>query len=164
MMRGSKRIGRGFARAAVVIGLLGLPPAARPALAWTYPLLPHVNSLAFFPETPNNSTVTGFLLSAVYPDSCWQIYNAMLVDSAHVLVGIRPASACGHTGSHWTAGWQIGVLAAGMHTLTVRATVYYSPLVQHDEEITVPFRSEEHTSELQSLAYLVCRLLLEKKN
>src|SRR5205823_13434334 len=27
-----------------------------------------------------------------------------------------------------------------------------------------PRRSEEHTSELQSLAYLVCRLLLEKKN
>src|SRR5205823_7035797 len=27
----------------------------------------------------------------------------------------------------------------------------------------VPSRSEEHTSELQSLAYLVCRLLLEKK-
>src|SRR5205823_8073581 len=26
-----------------------------------------------------------------------------------------------------------------------------------------PPRSEEHTSELQSLAYLVCRLLLEKK-
>src|SRR5687767_15525932 len=28
---------------------------------------------------------------------------------------------------------------------------------------TVTVRSEEHTSELQSLAYLVCRLLLEKK-
>src|SRR2546425_1514608 len=27
----------------------------------------------------------------------------------------------------------------------------------------VSVRSEEHTSELQSLAYLVCRLLLEKK-
>src|SRR5687767_15416059 len=27
----------------------------------------------------------------------------------------------------------------------------------------VALRSEEHTSELQSLAYLVCRLLLEKK-
>src|SRR5687767_15575365 len=27
-----------------------------------------------------------------------------------------------------------------------------------------PRRSEEHTSELQSLAYLVCRLLPEKKN
>src|SRR2546425_10409694 len=29
--------------------------------------------------------------------------------------------------------------------------------------ITWGVRSEEHTSELQSLAYLVCRLLLEKK-
>src|SRR3712207_8455457 len=28
----------------------------------------------------------------------------------------------------------------------------------------VPPRSEEHTSELQSRQYLVCRLLLEKKN
>src|SRR5437899_7695905 len=27
----------------------------------------------------------------------------------------------------------------------------------------IPFRSEEHTSELQSLRHLVCRLLLEKK-
>src|SRR2546425_5611165 len=33
---------------------------------------------------------------------------------------------------------------------------------QHRERMTK--RSEEHTSELQSLAYLVCRLLLEKKN
>src|SRR5687767_15670608 len=32
-----------------------------------------------------------------------------------------------------------------------------------DDRRTLPARSEEHTSELQSLAYLVCRLLLEKK-
>src|SRR3989441_3484190 len=34
------------------------------------------------------------------------------------------------------------------------------------QEVGIPastLRSEEHTSELQSLAYLVCRLLLEKK-
>src|ERR1041384_8844065 len=31
------------------------------------------------------------------------------------------------------------------------------------EHESIPTRSEEHTSELQSLAYLVCRLLLEKK-
>src|SRR2546423_5639424 len=30
--------------------------------------------------------------------------------------------------------------------------------------VNVTMRSEENTSELQSLAYLVCRLLLEKKN
>src|SRR5262245_64194546 len=29
---------------------------------------------------------------------------------------------------------------------------------------SIPCRSEEHTSELQSLRHLVCRLLLEKKN
>src|SRR5262245_36947550 len=29
--------------------------------------------------------------------------------------------------------------------------------------VSAPFRSEEHTSELQSLRHLVCRLLLEKK-
>src|SRR2546425_9664195 len=33
----------------------------------------------------------------------------------------------------------------------------------HVEEGELRIRSEEHTSELQSLAYLVCRLLLEKK-
>src|SRR5205823_10273667 len=41
--------------------------------------------------------------------------------------------------------------------------LYYKPV----GEVTTrsdPQRSEEHTSELQSLAYLVCRLLLEKKN
>src|SRR2546425_9579130 len=32
-----------------------------------------------------------------------------------------------------------------------------------DETVGIVERSEEHTSELQSLAYLVCRLLLEKK-
>src|SRR2546425_9401731 len=32
-----------------------------------------------------------------------------------------------------------------------------------DRHVVLSRRSEEHTSELQSLAYLVCRLLLEKK-
>src|SRR3712207_7711515 len=35
--------------------------------------------------------------------------------------------------------------------------------VAYDEEETRNARSEEHTSELQSRQYLVCRLLLEKK-
>src|SRR3989441_5538484 len=43
----------------------------------------------------------------------------------------------------------------------VRLAKYYrrSPDQLTNDEV----RSEEHTSELQSLAYLVCRLLLEKK-
>src|SRR3712207_7165535 len=47
---------------------------------------------------------------------------------------------------------------------------YYSVIYQAIEEIEQALkgmlkpRSEEHTSELQSRQYLVCRLLLEKKN
>src|SRR3989441_1507065 len=52
--------------------------------------------------------------------------------------------------------------------------IYVGGLPQHPEpplnyqivyslEGALDYRSEEHTSELQSLAYLVCRLLLEKK-
>src|SRR3712207_7524957 len=37
------------------------------------------------------------------------------------------------------------------------------PLPQRLEGVVVHDRSEEHTSELQSRQYLVCRLLLEKK-
>src|SRR2546425_4480164 len=35
--------------------------------------------------------------------------------------------------------------------------------VGESPQLVMALRSEEHTSELQSLAYLVCRLLLEKK-
>src|SRR3712207_8115374 len=37
-------------------------------------------------------------------------------------------------------------------------------LVTGDQHLVAEDRSEEHTSELQSRQYLVCRLLLEKKN
>src|SRR5262245_1164303 len=37
------------------------------------------------------------------------------------------------------------------------------PLRQVTRSVPIIFRSEEHTSELQSLRHLVCRLLLEKK-
>src|SRR5687767_15655881 len=43
-------------------------------------------------------------------------------------------------------------------SFVMRAAICWTPIIYANE------RSEEHTSELQSLAYLVCRLLLEKKN
>src|SRR3712207_7162778 len=39
----------------------------------------------------------------------------------------------------------------------------FSEAVQTHPELIEQYRSEEHTSELQSRQYLVCRLLLEKK-
>src|SRR2546423_9688137 len=40
---------------------------------------------------------------------------------------------------------------------------HFRGLIAQQEARPLIDRSEEHTSELQSLAYLVCRLLLEKK-
>src|SRR5205823_13889009 len=45
-----------------------------------------------------------------------------------------------------------------------RVTLTCQTCGRHASYIERGPRSEEHTSELQSLAYLVCRLLLEKKN
>src|SRR5438445_1172346 len=42
-------------------------------------------------------------------------------------------------------------------------TIYYCPKCQTGGRVLKDRRSEEHTSELQSRQYLVCRLLLEKK-
>src|SRR5687767_15760566 len=49
-------------------------------------------------------------------------------------------------------------LGAPQHRVVLVGTVKPLPWLSIS-----PTRSEEHTSELQSLAYLVCRLLLEKK-
>src|SRR2546425_8938465 len=58
---------------------------------------------------------------------------------------------------------------------TANAALGQAPIVHMDSTLKLKrvaevrflralyYRSEEHTSELQSLAYLVCRLLLEKK-
>src|SRR2546425_4787837 len=59
-----------------------------------------------------------------------------------------------------TLGVTVGVAAA----FFASPTPVWLPLVAlAGGSFVLFFRSEEHTSELQSLAYLVCRLLLEKK-
>src|SRR2546425_5958675 len=58
--------------------------------------------------------------------------------------------------SHWDFGdGQTSAVQNPSHDYGVAGT--------YPVALTVTDRSEEHTSELQSLAYLVCRLLLEKK-
>src|SRR3712207_7451532 len=52
------------------------------------------------------------------------------------------------------------------HDNRVGYTAAVQMLADEDFAVLLPYleRSEEHTSELQSRQYLVCRLLLEKKN
>src|SRR5205814_2743378 len=48
-------------------------------------------------------------------------------------------------------------------TIDGDGTITFANTDAHADIIKVGVRSEEHTSELQSLRHLVCRLLLEKK-
>src|SRR3712207_8979619 len=72
---------------------------------------------------------------------------------------------------HWRDVWY-AFLTTGMRKSEL-AALRFSDLDFENREVTVrggvaknhkERRSEEHTSELQSRQYLVCRLLLEKKN
>src|SRR2546425_2797969 len=71
--------------------------------------------------------------------------------------GERPAHAAQQGGPvpARERGWKLGNLREVCRRPRQR--------LRHGEQRVVSDRSEEHTSELQSLAYLVCRLLLEKK-
>src|ERR1035438_10644164 len=88
----------------------------------------------------------------------------------HGLAGALPARALPATGDETLdrklarrEAW-VGFVAATFPD----ADVFVSPFsaefyITHHRALTHSFRSEEHTSELQSLRHLVCRLLLEKK-
>src|SRR3712207_7494360 len=66
----------------------------------------------------------------------------------HVHASTPPPNPAGSTGCDAACSIAYCLLAAGRHVGTAARRQ----------------RSEEHTSELQSRQYLVCRLLLEKKN
>src|SRR3712207_8840491 len=64
------------------------------------------------------------------------------------------------------AGW-IGTLGLSPYGLIFLLTILFLILgcfLDGISMVVLTTRSEEHTSELQSRQYLVCRLLLEKKN
>ena len=56
-----------------------------------------------------------------------------------------------------------GALPVG-HPRRLDHSAVVAEIIDHPDKALIENRSEEHTSELQSQAYLVCRLLLEKKN
>src|SRR3712207_6775661 len=92
----------------------------------------------------------------VYPDELTLLYPYRV---ALVVEGHRVDSV------DLVRGVEIGVEAVHDHNQLVGLRT--ALLRVHDERPVEPlldvFRSEEHTSELQSRQYLVCRLLLEKK-
>src|SRR5205823_12063262 len=77
--------------------------------------------------------------------------------SAHPTETVREGQRRGTVGRR-------GHSATGASEVAGDRVVVVRPTRKHlvDDPHDPSYRSEEHTSELQSLAYLVCRLLLEK--
>src|SRR2546425_7781066 len=73
--------------------------------------------------------------------------------------GVKIALAGAGTSTYQYAqqdgSYSFSCVVNGSYSLTLSSPINYA--------FSPVDRSEEHTSELQSLAYLVCRLLLEKK-
>src|SRR3989441_4029093 len=106
-------------------------------------------------------------------DSAPLQWNAVTQDEAHTWRGSMEASALREflTDTNWgeldlllldlpPGTDRLLTIAALVERLAGTVVVTIPSDVSH---LVVRKRSEEHTSELQSLAYLVCRLLLEKK-
>src|SRR3712207_7929783 len=69
-------------------------------------------------------------------------------------------------GARWLSRGLVGLLsllAIGFGTPISMSTAFGRAPSDTPAGVVDPARSEEHTSELQSRQYLVCRLLLEKK-
>src|SRR3712207_6920775 len=84
-----------------------------------------------------------------------EIYTLSLHDALPILATRKVAPAL-------AAGCTVVLKPAELTPLTT--LLFTSLLVEAGLPPGVVNRSEEHTSELQSRQYLVCRLLLEKKN
>src|SRR2546425_8100968 len=76
------------------------------------------------------------------------------------LTGVEPASTIIELA---VDGKKVRTLIREIQRHPVRPDIIHVDFYEIHAAEKVKLRSEEHTSELQSLAYLVCRLLLEKK-
>src|SRR2546425_5681682 len=87
----------------------------------------------------------------------WVLREELKMTGTKYGCGIAACGACTvHLGGVATRSCVVPVSLVGSRpVLTIEAMA--------EDPVGRAVRSEEHTSELQSLAYLVCRLLLEKK-
>src|SRR3712207_8435350 len=83
-----------------------------------------------------------------------EIYTLSLHDALPIYAAARTSR---------TSATRLGLVAVSTSADTSRAMVAGLSGVNCGLGLPVARRSEEHTSELQSRQYLVCRLLLEKK-
>src|SRR3712207_8537511 len=90
-------------------------------------------------------------------------YTTLFRSTHGALVGVRVTHAEPGSGVAFRAGEGVGTVTKPGLPLAVGEPAINPVPRQFIREHVAAVRSEEHTSELQSRQYLVCRLLLEKK-
>src|SRR3712207_7963385 len=83
-----------------------------------------------------------------------EIYTLSLHDALPILLNVAPPAAIPSIA---------GSLMGSIFNPNIVEQEYSGNIAALEIEVASIIRSEEHTSELQSRQYLVCRLLLEKK-
>ncbi len=129
----------GFAAALAVL-VTGAAPRA--ADAYTWPLLPHCQSLAFFPDPMTPDHDIWVLLSYSNSTEYWKLVQARVVDSVSVEVTVHDSTASGDS-TTWR-GWStdplvLGRLRPGVHSLHVRAIVERTSGATTIEDADEPF-------------------------
>src|ERR1041384_3518847 len=106
------------------------------------------------------------LTDDIVPNDMWRLHpsygNSSFISTGFLFI-VLFVSRTGF--AQLTRGTISGTVADSTNSVITNALVTARSLSTSQERQvrTNQERSEEHTSELQSLAYLVCRLLLEKK-
>src|SRR5437763_1776449 len=87
---------------------------------------------------------------------------ALVSTAILLLIGYPIAYGMARLPQRWQAIAMMLVIVPFWTSFLIRIYAWIN-ILQHDGLLNTVLRSEEHTSELQSPMYLVCRLLLEKK-
>src|SRR5690625_6052650 len=110
------------------------------------------------------STIKHYEALQSFAKSTFSIQNYLYRWSAQDLVTIDKVPYIGQlTKTNERIFVATGFRKWGMTTGTIAAKIITDTITNKNNRYLQLFRSEEHTSELQSRGHLVCRLLLEKK-
>src|SRR2546425_4450485 len=121
----------------------------------------NIVQVPFMKET-DPGTKSG-VVQKLLPRALWWFRYAALVTVLSGLIIVWSHFTHGHGHGIFSTSWGISIAIGGGLGIIMFLNVWLLIWPNQKVVIRITTRSEEHTSELQSLAYLVCRLLLEKK-
>ena len=93
---------------------------------------------------PTTAAPTILYLYGWFPYLCGQVAEATVLSSSHVLVRLQPGPACSDTTTLWFQSFDLGLLPAGPHPVTVTLDVEGDPsMAVNLRETTLPLYVDE---------------------